>query len=165
MKGLLFAIGAVLIVTFVTGSVRADGIAGNGIPDFTYDHITGMVYLDADGLDLNAFTIPAPDPGANHFEQVLDPSPGAGYWMYGYLGGEAQFFDGTFMAGLGVVTDGPYHIMTLDSFLDPGVFGSVYYGTLNSGDGYTNVNHVPEPMTLALRGVGVVAGVVHRRRR
>lgn len=160
MKGLTAILGAVVLVYLLCGDVVADGVADNGIPDFTYDSASGEITVDGDGAELNAFTIPAMDPGDDHFEDTF----GGGYWQYIYFADEAQFYDGSFAAGSGVVTDGPYLIMMVDSALGEDDFGSIYYGTLNSGSGWTEMTVVPEPATLALLAIGAVAGLLRNRR-
>ncbi len=162
MKGIaLFTVA--LCVILATGSAALAVVS----PVFTYDYLSGDILFDAAGLEINAFTIPVMDPGSNHFEHVLDPTPAVFYWDYFYsnVNENAQFYDTTITAGLGVVTDGPYHIMTVDANLGEADFDQINFGTLNDGSGFVDMSIVPEPASLAVLMTGAVAALLRRRRK
>ena len=156
------------------GVAWGDGTPGNLIPDVTYSPADGKVHFDADGLDVIAFTIVSPDPVDQHFEFNLDPAGAPfAYWGYEYVpnagDGSAQFWDGTITlqsGPLGIVTDGPHHIMTLPQDLTDADFGTVTYGHHEpSGDANTGVTVLPEPGLMSLLGIGAMTLMRRRKRR
>lgn len=172
MRWTLLVVG-VSVGLLGAGIAWGDGTPGNLVPDVTYNPDDGEVHFDADGLDVIAFTIVAPDAAGQHFESNLDPAGAPfAYWGYEYVAnagdGSAQFWDGTITlpsGPLGIVTDGPYHVMTLAQDLTDADFGMVTYGHYEpSGDGNTDVTILPEPGLLSLLGIGALT-LVRRKRR